>query len=277
MGALLYSSYALIALVEAATLFAPVPMAAQMILLASMTAFIGCLLAMSQEVTETLEHGDALQFPLLAAGMLGALFVAFKYLSAYWINALLSVYFCAVGLATVTQLCAPLVRPLLPPSRRDKLVLDVRPPMLERVTLTLTDAICVIPAAAVCVAYGLTKHYVCNNILGISFAVEGIKRVSLGKYSIGALLLGALFVYDCVMVFGTPLMVTVATKLDGPIKLLFPRGQPDLVTGKTAFSLLGLGAFAALSRTTLLTQNIILCCCSRHLACCSRRKRLIAC
>jgi minor histocompatibility antigen H13 len=36
-------------------------------------------------------------------------------------------------------------------------------------------------------------------------------------------------------------MVTVATKLDGPIKLLFPRGVTDAVTCKPQFALLGLG------------------------------------
>jgi minor histocompatibility antigen H13 len=36
-------------------------------------------------------------------------------------------------------------------------------------------------------------------------------------------------------------MVTVATKLDGPIKLLFPRGSVDAVTCKPQFALLGLG------------------------------------
>lgn len=46
---------------------------------------------------------------------------------------------------------------------------------------------------------------------------------------------------DIVMVFGTPMMVTVALKLDGPIKLLFPRGSTDAATCKPQFSLLGLG------------------------------------
>ena len=37
------------------------------------------------------------------------------------------------------------------------------------------------------------------------------------------------------------MMVTVALKLDGPIKLLFPRGSTDAATCKPQFSLLGLG------------------------------------
>ena len=51
-----------------------------------------------------------------------------------------------------------------------------------------------------------------------------------------------MFVYDIFWVFGTDVMVTVAKKLDGPIKLLFPRSLiPNEETGKIELSLLGLG------------------------------------
>lgn len=82
-----------------------------------------------------------------------------------------------------------------------------------------------------------------NNILGISFCLQGIERFSLGTYKIGAILLVGLFFYDIFWVFGTDVMVTVAKKLDGPIKILFPRGSlvPNIDTGKLELSLLGLG------------------------------------
>jgi minor histocompatibility antigen H13 len=82
-----------------------------------------------------------------------------------------------------------------------------------------------------------------NNILGISFCLQGIERFSLGTYKIGAILLVGLFFYDIFWVFGTDVMVTVAKKLDGPIKILFPRGSlvPNIGTGKLELSLLGLG------------------------------------
>merc|ERR1719464_438096 len=74
-----------------------------------------------------------------------------------------------------------------------------------------------------------------NNILGICFCLQGIQRVSLGTYKIGAILLVGLFFYDIFWVFGTEVMVTVAKKFDGPIKLLFPRVNKDTP------SLLGIG------------------------------------
>jgi minor histocompatibility antigen H13 len=80
-------------------------------------------------------------------------------------------------------------------------------------------------------------------MLGISFCLQGIERFSLGTYKIGAILLVGLFFYDIFWVFGTDVMVTVAKKLDGPIKILFPRGSlvPNIDTGKLELSLLGLG------------------------------------
>jgi Signal peptide peptidase len=60
--------------------------------------------------------------------------------------------------------------------------------------------------------------------------------LNLGSTSTGLVLLWGLFVYDIFWVFFTPVMVTVATKIDGPIKLLFPtRGVAK------KFNMLGLG------------------------------------
>jgi len=88
--------------------------------------------------------------------------------------------------------------------------------------------------------YFQTKHYMLNNILGISFCIQSIERISIGSYKVGAILLVGLFFYDIFWVFGTDVMVTVAKSFDGPIKLLFPRVLPTL-TEKGQFSLLGLG------------------------------------
>ena len=50
---------------------------------------------------------------------------------------------------------------------------------------------------------------------------------------------GLLLVYDIFWVFGPDVMLTVATKFDGPIKLLFPKNA--LSGEEWKFSLLGLG------------------------------------
>ena len=244
MAPLLYLSYALLAALQAATLVAVVPMSVQMLLSASLVLYIGANLALSQEAAEEVTQGDAVQFPLLAGAVLAALFAAFRFLPAVYVNALLTVYFCCVGAVTVGQLLEPLLRHAIPARSRGTTLCTLRVPYVEPVVLSVSDAVCLVPGAALSLWYGVTRHYIGNNLLGASFAVEGIRRIALGRASTGAIMLAGLFVYDIVMVFYTPMMVEVATKLEGPIKLLFPRGAADPITGKLPSSLLGLGACA---------------------------------
>merc|ERR1711865_450341 len=108
--------------------------------------------------------------------------------------------------------------------------------------LTATDVVSVSLAIGMVASYFQKKYWALNNVLGTCFCMQGIERLSLGTYKIGAILLVGLFFYDIFWVFGTDVMVTVAKNLDGPIKLLFPRSlTPIDDSGKIALSLLGLG------------------------------------
>ena len=69
------------------------------------------------------------------------------------------------------------------------------------------------------------KPWFLTNFLGFSFCYGSLQYVTPTTAWTGTLILSALFFYDIYFVFYTPMMVTVATKLDVPIKLLFPR--PD--------------------------------------------------
>jgi len=64
-----------------------------------------------------------------------------------------------------------------------------------------------------------------TNLSGFAFCYGSLQFMTPGTSAVGYLLLSLLFFYDIYMVFYTPMMVTVATKLEVPIKLLFPR--PD--------------------------------------------------
>ncbi|KAL6721949.1 hypothetical protein ACLMJK_001054 [Lecanora helva] len=81
-----------------------------------------------------------------------------------------------------------------------------------------------------------------TNAFGFSLAYNALQIISPTNSRTGSSILGALFAYDIYFVFFTPMMVTVATKLDIPAKLLFPRpnGPGDDPT-KQGMSLLGLG------------------------------------
>jgi minor histocompatibility antigen H13 len=71
----------------------------------------------------------------------------------------------------------------------------------------------------------IAKPWWLTNFMGFSFCYGSLQFISPTTSWTGTLILSALFFYDIYFVFFTPMMVTVATKLDVPIKLLFPR--PD--------------------------------------------------
>lgn len=87
------------------------------------------------------------------------------------------------------------------------------------------------------------KPWYMSNLLGFAFCYGSTQYMSPTTFWTGTLLLGALFFYDIYFVFFTPMMVTVATKLDVPIKLLFPRPPSPAETekGLPSMAMLGLG------------------------------------
>ncbi len=92
--------------------------------------------------------------------------------------------------------------------------------------VSLLDALALIASLAIVLIHTfIAKPWPLTNFLGFSFCYGALQYISPTTLSTGTLILCALFFYDIYFVFYTPMMVTVATKLDVPIKLLFPR--PD--------------------------------------------------
>ncbi|EAW08890.1 aspartic endopeptidase [Aspergillus clavatus NRRL 1] len=86
------------------------------------------------------------------------------------------------------------------------------------------------------------KPWWLTNFLGFSFCYGALQFMSPSTFTTGSLILSSLFLYDIYFVFYTPLMVTVATKLDVPIKLLFPRPPaPGEAPDAISLAMLGLG------------------------------------
>jgi minor histocompatibility antigen H13 len=211
---------------------------------------------------ETLRKEDAYQFPLIGSVSLFSLYCAFKFLDKDLVNLLIGGYFGLIGTFAVTMTLAPMLVALVPnrwsaltnefkwdnhlhhPFHTIKWLGSPPSPMEWTVLFSVTDLMAAFVAMGVIgLYYYCAKPWYLNNILGISFCLQGIERFSLGTYKIGAILLIGLFFYDIFWVFGTDVMVTVAKNLDGPIKILLPRTlETDSVTGHFKdLSLLGLG------------------------------------
>lgn len=234
--------YVLIGAVEAVAYWAPLwmPPSAHMIALALLTIYLGCHLSLEQEVAQEVSSSDALSFPLVAGAGLTGIYLAFKYLDASAVNHVLRGYLVFVGIATVGDLFRPLVPARLVAVLEQRVPVDFSAPLLGAVRMSALDLMLYVVGAFFSISYAVTRHWLGNNLLGMAFCVSGVGRIAVGQYKTAAGILAGLLVYDLVMVFYTPMMISVATKLDAPIKLLFPTGEPDQY-GNPGFSLLGLG------------------------------------
>lgn len=65
-------------------------------------------------------------------------------------------------------------------------------------------------------------NWIANNLSGSVLAVSGICLTRLGNFKVGVLFLLLLFAYDIYFVFGSTLMVSVASNLELPVKLVVP-------------------------------------------------------
>ena len=80
-----------------------------------------------------------------------------------------------------------------------------------------------------------------NNFLASAIAMQAIGTVKVEGFAIACALLSGLFFYDIYWVFFSEVMMTVATKVDAPIKFLFPASLESMPTRSYPFSVLGLG------------------------------------
>ena len=86
----------------------------------------------------------------------------------------------------------------------------------------------------------VSKPWWLTNLFGFSFSYSALQLMSPTTFWTGTLVLTSLFFYDIYFVFFTPMMMTVATKLDVPVKLLIPKpGVKDPT--KMELAMLGLG------------------------------------
>eukprot|EP00435_Cladocopium_sp_Y103_P053141 s514_g16.t5 len=129
--------------------------------------------------TFVLEQEDAYWLPVLGSGSLLGMFLVLKYLSIDWVKTLLQL--CIVGSCTVgaTENFEEFCKFLSPnPS-------SVRTTILK----------CIV-GLGLALAYVTTKHWILNNIMGLSFCLLGIRHINLSNFRTGVVLLAGLFVYD---------------------------------------------------------------------------------
>ncbi|KAJ7462293.1 peptidase A22B, signal peptide peptidase [Mycena galericulata] len=205
-----------------------------------------------EEVPERMSSEDAWLFPIIGSATLVGLYAVVKYLGTAWINWALGWYFALTGVGAVWKSSIGLARWVLGDARWrafDEIELVVRkgqgaikdkaPRALVALSLRTPSLVLLPLAAAPSVLYTLQRSALLTDVLALAFAHNALALLKLDSFRTGAILLGGLFVYDVWWVFGTEVMVKVATSLDVPIKLLFPKSL--VFSTARGFTMLGLG------------------------------------
>lgn len=213
--------------------FIALPIPVNLILMSTLIVFIGSVRSLKLLNThghngerlekEVITQSDAYKFPFIGSITLFGLYLAFKYLDKDMVNLVISIYFLFVGVITLTTTFSPFFESFMPPTILFDLSFNL--PYMGDIAMkpTIPNIISVLSSIILSYYYFMTKHFILNNIIGISFCIQGISSISMGSYKIAATILIGLFFYDIFWVFGTDVMVTVAKSFDGPIKLLFPK------------------------------------------------------
>ncbi|WYZ39484.1 hypothetical protein EsH8_III_001398 [Colletotrichum jinshuiense] len=101
----------------------------------------------------------------------------------------------------------------------------------EKFHLSILHVIGFVLSVTAVSAYFMTGSPFLSNIMGYGFCYGSFLIMSPTTFTTGSLVLMGLFFYDIVMVFYTPYMITVATKLDVPIKLQFQSAARSSILG----------------------------------------------
>eukprot|EP00903_Cladosiphon_okamuranus_P015741 g14529.t1 len=86
---------------------------------------------------------------------------------------------------------------------------------------------------------GLSAKFLIPNVFAWCIGMQSIGLISISSFPAAAILLAGLFCYDIFWVFGTEVMMTVATRIEAPVKFLFPALTDP--SKQYPFSVLGLG------------------------------------
>ena len=174
-----------------------------------------------------MKQKDAWMFPVMGSAVLFGLYLLFKFFNEKYLNVLLHIYFTLIGSFSIGQLIEEKINEKEPFKSFDgKNVLYIpKIPYFnpEGASVSLLNIITFCLGLIVGVIYFMKKNWILNNILGMAFSVFGIENLTLGEYKVGLILLSLLFFYDIFWVFYTPVMVSVAKKIEGPVKLMFPK------------------------------------------------------
>ncbi|XP_060110340.1 minor histocompatibility antigen H13-like [Heteronotia binoei] len=226
-----------------------------LVLMALLSIFFGALRSVScargknaSDTPKTITSREAICIPIIASCTLLGHYLAFKIFFQEYIQLLLSMYYCVLGILELSHTISPMIHKFFlanSSNKQDQLLFtqgsgETRKEMVNY-KFDTKDLVCLVINSAVGVWYLLRKHWIANNLFGLAFSLNTLELFHLNDVSTGCILLNSLLIYDVFWVFGTNVMVTVAKSSEVPIKLVFPQDLLEKDLEANNFAMLGLG------------------------------------
>ncbi|EER03545.1 multi-pass transmembrane protein, putative [Perkinsus marinus ATCC 50983] len=220
MGIAYKASYAILGLLFVVTNFVIIPVNLQMLLYTAPIMCIACHQSLKlnntnadgkKEDMDSVSQKDAMMFPVFGSIALLSLYLAYKLVSPYLMNLLLTGYLGMLGVGALAETVKPLVDSCLSEDLTHNRfhIRFTMPTLLMKVFAEKPDEdpnvdikfgyshILVYGVSAVLGGvFAWNKQFTIHNMFGVSFCIQAIRLVSLHKFSVAFILLAGLFVYD---------------------------------------------------------------------------------
>ncbi|KXN71007.1 hypothetical protein CONCODRAFT_17219 [Conidiobolus coronatus NRRL 28638] len=208
----------------------------------------------SEVEEEILSSQEAYLLPVYASVAILSLYLILRYFDKNTINFIFSIYFILTGVLALTKTLVQLTYSLTKfkpvPFR---ISLTQRTKVITSIKFSLVEVGCLLCSILISSYYLYSKNWLISNLFGISYSLSALSLIKLDAFQTAFILLSGLFIYDIFWVFGTDVMVTVATKFEVPVKLLWPRTFFPQSGQGLQFSLLGLG--------DIVVPGVVICLC----------------
>ncbi|EDR22192.1 minor histocompatibility antigen H13, putative [Entamoeba dispar SAW760] len=181
---------------------------------------------------------NAASMPVIGSLVLFGLYVIIKFISADYLQYLLTLYFMFIGAVGISELFSFIFEKYASP---EKLVISI-PYINYKIETSKSEILGTGVGFIFSLIWAITHHWIFNNFLAFCLTIVAIGELTAPSFKIAAIMLIALFCYDIFWVFGSEVMMTVATHVDGPIKFIFPKDGRFIFTEQV--SILGLGDIA---------------------------------
>ncbi|EER12516.1 multi-pass transmembrane protein, putative [Perkinsus marinus ATCC 50983] len=231
MGIAYKASYAILGLLFVVTNFVIIPVNPQMLLYTAPIMCIACHQSLKlnntnadgkKEDMDSVSQKDAMMFPVFGSIALLSLYLAYKLVSPYLMNLLLTGYLGMLGVGALAETVKPLVDSCLSEDLTHNSIPNTTSAFFHRFHIRFTMPTLLMKVFAEkpdedpnvdikfgyshILVYGVSavlggvfawnKQFTIHNMFGVSFCIQAIRLVSLHKFSVAFILLAGLFVYD---------------------------------------------------------------------------------